>query len=68
MAYAPKITHFYCWTCRVYEPKASPHYRTQRRRLNRRKAACARLAPKPPPVVMVAARAFLTQPAAALGG
>ncbi len=39
MAYAQKITHFYCYRCRTYEPKTSPHYRNQRRRLNRRKAA-----------------------------
>ena len=41
MAYAQKITHFYCWTCRDYHPKTHPHYASQKRRLARRKAARA---------------------------
>jgi hypothetical protein len=37
MAYAQKILHFYCYRCRDYELKTSPHYRSQKRRLARRR-------------------------------
>lgn len=39
MGVAQKIIHFYCWTCREYHLKTHVHYRTQRRRLARRKTA-----------------------------
>lgn len=33
-----KILHFYCYTCKAYEFKTSPHYRNQKRRFaNRQK-------------------------------
>jgi hypothetical protein len=34
--YAQKILHFYCYQCRDYELKTSPHYRAQKQRLSRR--------------------------------
>jgi hypothetical protein len=37
--YAQKILHFYCYTCKAYELKTSPHYRNQKRRLARRRKA-----------------------------
>jgi hypothetical protein len=42
MPYAPpaqKVQFFYCYTCEKYEPKTSPHYRSQKRRFARRKRA-----------------------------
>ncbi len=40
--YAQKILHFYCYACKAYELKTSPHYRSQKRRFaKRRKAAHA---------------------------
>lgn len=36
MSYAQKILHFYCYTCKAYELKTSPHYRAQKQRLARR--------------------------------
>jgi hypothetical protein len=36
---AQKILHFYCYQCKDYELKTSPHYRNQRRRFARRKKA-----------------------------
>ena len=36
---AQKILFFYCYQCGDYEPKTSPHFRNQRRRLARRKKA-----------------------------
>lgn len=39
MAYAQKILHFYCYTCRDYELKTSPHYRAQKQRFARRRKA-----------------------------
>jgi hypothetical protein len=41
MAYAQEIIDFYCYRCRAYELKTSPHYRSQKRRLARRKATRA---------------------------
>jgi hypothetical protein len=35
--YAQKILHFYCYTCKDYELKTSPHYRNQKRRIARRR-------------------------------
>ncbi len=35
--YAQKILHFYCYTCKDYELKTSPHYRAQKQRFARRK-------------------------------
>jgi hypothetical protein len=37
--YAQKILHFYCYTCRDYELKTSPHYRAQKQRFARRRKA-----------------------------
>jgi hypothetical protein len=37
--YAQKILHFYCYTCKDYELKTSPHYRSQKRRFARRRQA-----------------------------
>jgi hypothetical protein len=34
---AQKIRFFYCYDCKQYEPKTSPHYRNQKRRFTRRK-------------------------------
>jgi hypothetical protein len=31
-----KILHFYCYTCKAYELKTSPHYRSQKRRFAKR--------------------------------
>jgi hypothetical protein len=39
MAYAQKILHFYCYQCRDYELKTSPHYRAQKQRFARRRKA-----------------------------
>lgn len=36
---AQKILFFYCYQCRAYEPKASPHFRNQKRRFARRRKA-----------------------------
>jgi hypothetical protein len=33
---AKKIIHFYCYKCRAYELKTSPHYRAQKQRFARR--------------------------------
>jgi hypothetical protein len=35
--YAQKILHFYCYTCKDYELKTSPHYRAQKQRFARRR-------------------------------
>jgi hypothetical protein len=35
--YAQKILHFYCFTCKAYELKTSPHYRAQKQRFARRR-------------------------------
>ncbi len=32
-----KIIHFYCYTCKDYELKTSPHYRAQRARFAKRR-------------------------------
>jgi len=37
MSYAQKILHFYCYTCKAYELKTSPHYRAQKLRFARRR-------------------------------
>jgi hypothetical protein len=37
--YAQKILFFYCYTCRDYELKTSPHYRSQKRRFAKRRKA-----------------------------
>ena len=37
--YAQKILHFYCYTCKGYELKTSPHYRAQKQRFARRRKA-----------------------------
>ena len=37
--YAQKILHSYCFKCKAYELKTSPHYRNQKRRLARRRKA-----------------------------
>ena len=34
-----KIIHFYCYTCKAYELKASPHFRAQKARFTRRRKA-----------------------------
>jgi len=34
-----KIVHFYCYICKEYELKTSPHYRAQRARFARRRKA-----------------------------
>lgn len=36
---AQKILFFYCYQCRDYELKTSPHFRNQKRRFARRKKA-----------------------------
>lgn len=41
MSYAQKMVDFYCWRCSEYHWKTHPHYRAQKRRLARRKAAQA---------------------------
>jgi len=43
--YAQKILHFYCYECKGYELKTSPHYKAQKQRFARRKKA--RAAKKP---------------------
>ncbi len=35
--YAQKILHFYCFKCKDYELKTSPHYRAQKQRFARRR-------------------------------
>jgi len=35
---AKKIIHFYCYTCKDYELKSSPHYRAQKQRFARRRS------------------------------
>ncbi len=37
--YAQKILHFYCYECKDYELKTSPHYKAQKQRFSRRKKA-----------------------------
>jgi len=37
--YAQKILHFYCFKCKSYELKTSPHYRNQKRKFARRRKA-----------------------------
>jgi hypothetical protein len=37
--YAQKIIFFYCYTCKAYELKTSPHYRSQKQRFARRRKA-----------------------------
>lgn len=37
MRYAQKILHFYCFKCKGYELKTSPHYRAQKQRFARRR-------------------------------
>jgi hypothetical protein len=37
--YAQKILHFYCFKCKGYELKTSPHYRAQKQRFARRRKA-----------------------------
>jgi hypothetical protein len=37
--YAQKILHFYCFKCKGYELKTSPHYRSQKRRFAKRRKA-----------------------------
>ncbi len=37
--YGQKILHFYCYTCKAYELKSSPHYRSQKQRFARRREA-----------------------------
>ena len=34
---AKKIIHFYCYTCKDYELKTSPHYGAQKQRFARRR-------------------------------
>jgi hypothetical protein len=36
--FAQKILFFYCYQCKGYELKTSPHYRNQKRRFARRRA------------------------------
>ncbi|MGP0086705.1 MAG: hypothetical protein ACLP0B_24260 [Steroidobacteraceae bacterium] len=36
---AKEIIHFYCYKCRAYELKSSPHYRAQKQRFARRRKA-----------------------------
>ena len=47
MKLAQKITDFFCWTCQAYHPKTHPHFRSQKRRLARRKVARAEQGRKP---------------------
>jgi len=35
--YAQKILHFYCFKCKGYELKTSPHYRQQKQRFAQRR-------------------------------
>ncbi len=35
--YAQKILFFYCYQCRDYELKTSPHYRAHKQRIARRR-------------------------------
>jgi len=35
--YAQPILFFYCYKCKDYEPKTSPHYRAQKQRFARRR-------------------------------
>jgi hypothetical protein len=35
--YGQKILHFYCFKCKAYELKTSPHYRAQKQRFARRR-------------------------------
>ena len=37
--YAQKILHFYCYTCKDYELKTSPHYAAQKRKFAARRKA-----------------------------
>jgi hypothetical protein len=37
--YAQKILFFYCYTCKDYELKTSPHFRSQKARFARRRKA-----------------------------
>jgi hypothetical protein len=37
--YGQKILHFYCYICKAYELKTSPHYRSQKRRFAKRRKA-----------------------------
>jgi len=37
--YAQPILFFYCYTCKDYELKTSPHFRNQKRRFARRRKA-----------------------------
>jgi hypothetical protein len=37
--HAQKIIFFYCYTCKAYELKTSPHYRSQKQRFARRRKA-----------------------------
>jgi hypothetical protein len=41
---AQEILFFYCYRCCEYELKTSPHYRSLKRKIARRKAAKARKA------------------------
>jgi hypothetical protein len=34
-----KIIHFYCYTCKAYELKTSPHYRAQKEKFAARRKA-----------------------------
>jgi hypothetical protein len=34
-----KIVHFYCYTCKEYELKTNPHYRSQKQRFAKRRKA-----------------------------
>jgi hypothetical protein len=36
---AKKIIHFYCYTCKDYELKTSPHFRAQKAKFARRRKA-----------------------------
>ncbi len=42
-----KILHFYCYTCKAYELKTSPHYRSQKRRFAKRRKVYQALAKSP---------------------
>jgi hypothetical protein len=37
--HAQKIIFFYCYTCKEYELKTSPHFRSQKARFARRRKA-----------------------------
>jgi len=45
--YAQKILHFYCYKCKYYELKISPHYRAQKQRFARRRRKEAAKSRKP---------------------